>query len=195
MSFFHKKTPKNILKKPCFWYTKFEEGSDFEFSQNSCVQVDQGAPQSPTDSENIFSGVFQSKKHIYSGKGPEMCQECKWRNQDSPMYPIFCEKCIQGPKIFREVSHIYENGQENTKFGGGSKSEIFSPFERQVGANVGPKKARINMIGSSGSGQPPQGPPPSQSQPAMKFQLNSSIGFVISAGEIGTKQIWKGPIG
>ena len=76
------------------------------------------------------------------------------------MYPIFCEKCIQGPKIFREVSHIYENGQENTKFGGGSKSEIFSPFERQVGANVGPKKARINMIGSSGSGQPPQGPPP-----------------------------------
>ena len=111
------------------------------------------------------------------------------------MYPIFCEKCIQGPKIFREVSHIYENGQENTKFGGGSKSEIFSPFERQVGANVGPKKARINMIGSSGSGQPPQGPPPSQSQPAMKFQLNSSIGFVISAGEIGTKQIWKGPIG
>ena len=160
MSFFHKKTPKNILKKPCFWYTKFEEGSDFEFSPNSYVQVDQGAPQSPTDSENKFSGVFQAKKHIYSGKGPEMCQECKWRNQDSPMYPIFCEKCIQGPKIFREVSHIYENGQENTKFGGGSKSEIFSPFERQVGANVGPKKARINMIGSSGSGQPPQGPPP-----------------------------------
>ena len=63
MSFFHKKTPKNILKKPCFWYTKFEEGSDFEFSQNSCVQVDQGAPQSPTDSENKVSGVFR-KKHI-----------------------------------------------------------------------------------------------------------------------------------
>ena len=76
------------------------------------------------------------------------------------MYPIFCEKCVQRPKIFREVSHIYENGQENTKFCGGSKIEVFGPLGKQVGANFEPKTVRINMIGGFGSGQPPQGPPP-----------------------------------
>ena len=82
-----------------------------------------------------------------------MCQECKWRNQDSSMCQVFCEKSTQGPKIFREVAHIYENVSENIKFGGGSKIGFLGLFEPQL---FGPKLFKICMVGAFGWCENPQ---------------------------------------
>ena len=110
--------------------------------------------------KTYFQGFFSPKNTYTVGKVQRCARNVNGEIRIHPCTQFFVKKCDQRLKIFREVSHTYENGQENTKFGGGSKSEVFGPFEGQVGANFEPKTVRINMIGSSGSGQPPQGPPP-----------------------------------
>ena len=93
--------------------------------------------------KTYFQGFFSPKNTYTVGKVQRCARNVNGEIRIHPCTQIFCEKCIQGPKIFREVSHIYENGQENTKFGGGPKLRIW--------AFLGDKLVPIVSLKRSGS--------------------------------------------